>query len=220
MSEATAQPRRSSEHLLKILLHLRVVDGEKREGMRGRILEQAITEFTGRGYAGTSMRQIAEGCGIKAASLYAHFPDGKEQLLREALRDIFDEFLAHLVKPITVDMDDETQFRVVVRQHITWQLRRKAVAWDAAVRQFGVAEILDQAGVARERERQEIYHSYMASLIASLRNESNVRDRMTAVVILCDQAPMWLDPLRPAAEQEDEIVERVGALVHDLAKGA
>jgi len=58
--------------------------GEKprREG----ILRAARDAFTRYGYAGTSMRRIAEATGVTKAALYYHFPD-KETLFRVAIED-------------------------------------------------------------------------------------------------------------------------------------
>lgn len=50
---------------------------------RNRILDAAFTLFSEKGFAATSMRDIADAVGIKAASLYNHFA-GKQQLF-EAL---------------------------------------------------------------------------------------------------------------------------------------
>jgi AcrR family transcriptional regulator len=44
-----------------------------------RIREVATTLCFERGYHGTTMREIARGAGMKAASLYNHYP-GKQEL--------------------------------------------------------------------------------------------------------------------------------------------
>lgn len=51
------------------------VEGNARE----RILEEALTLFSNKGYAATTMRDIADAVGMKAASLYNHFK-GKWEL--------------------------------------------------------------------------------------------------------------------------------------------
>ena len=62
----------------------------KPEGTRGVILEVALKLFAERGYAGASIREIAEAVGMKSASLYAHFPS-KEHILAELCRIGHDE---------------------------------------------------------------------------------------------------------------------------------
>ncbi len=51
-------------------------------GTRNLILESALELFADRGYEGVSVQDIAAAVGIKAASLYAHFP-GKEGIFRD-----------------------------------------------------------------------------------------------------------------------------------------
>ena len=48
-------------------------------GTRDRILEVSLQLFSAQGFAGTSMRQIAVGAGMRASSLYNHFA-GKEAI--------------------------------------------------------------------------------------------------------------------------------------------
>lgn len=57
----------------------------KPEGTRGVILEVSLKLFAERGYAGASIREIAEAVGMKSDSLYAHYPS-KEHILAELCR--------------------------------------------------------------------------------------------------------------------------------------
>ena len=41
---------------------------------RERIVDEALTLFSTKGYAGTTVRDIADAVGIRDASLYKHFP--------------------------------------------------------------------------------------------------------------------------------------------------
>ena len=58
-------------------------------GTKDRIINTAILLFSDRGYSKVSVRDIAEGVGIKAASLYSHFKS-KEEILHR-LYDYFFE---------------------------------------------------------------------------------------------------------------------------------
>ena len=55
------------------------------DGTLRRIYEAALTRFAERGYHGTSVREIADACAIKASSIYAHVPS-KERLLHDLIR--------------------------------------------------------------------------------------------------------------------------------------
>ena len=60
------------------------VDDEPMADSRRMVLDHAARLFRQQGYAAVSMRDIAAACGIKAGSLYYHFPS-KEQIVTEVL---------------------------------------------------------------------------------------------------------------------------------------
>lgn len=53
--------------------------------MQDTIFHQALELFSEKGYAGTSMRELAKRCGTTASNVYNYFPS-KEDLLREVFR--------------------------------------------------------------------------------------------------------------------------------------
>jgi AcrR family transcriptional regulator len=57
---------------------------------RARILEAARGLFADQGYAGTSMRDLAEALGMTKAALYYHFP-GKAEILLALVEPVLDE---------------------------------------------------------------------------------------------------------------------------------
>jgi AcrR family transcriptional regulator len=64
--------------------------GSSAESTRARILEAARGLFADRGYAGTSMRDLAEALGITKAALYYHFP-GKADILLALVEPLLDD---------------------------------------------------------------------------------------------------------------------------------
>ena len=65
------------------------------------ILDLAIPLFAKSGYAGVSMRDIANVVGIKAASLYHHFPD-KQSLHLQAMARAFEDKAQGFAEALTV----------------------------------------------------------------------------------------------------------------------
>jgi AcrR family transcriptional regulator len=55
-----------------------------------RVLDMAEQLFMERGYAAVTLRDIADALGIRQASLYYHFPDGKEQLYVAMAERVFE----------------------------------------------------------------------------------------------------------------------------------
>lgn len=54
-------------------------------------IERIAEQFRRNGYAATSVSQLAEATGLGRASLYHHFPGGKEEMVREVFRKVGEE---------------------------------------------------------------------------------------------------------------------------------
>jgi AcrR family transcriptional regulator len=85
---------------------------------RENILEEAALLFKERGFAATSMRDLAERVGIEAASLYNHIKS-KDDILEDICTRIAGEYIAHLTeieqKPISTTEKVEALIRLHVR---------------------------------------------------------------------------------------------------------
>ena len=57
---------------------------------RQRVLDAALALFSQRGFAATSMRDLADRLDINAATLYSHYRGGKDDLLAGVLEPFFD----------------------------------------------------------------------------------------------------------------------------------
>jgi AcrR family transcriptional regulator len=89
-------------------------DGEDR---RAQILRVSAELFAERGYASTTVRNIAERTGLLSGSLYHHF-DSKESILEEILTDFFDELTQRVQRAIEEAGDDPAvAFRKLI--HVT-----------------------------------------------------------------------------------------------------
>ncbi len=88
------------------------------EGTAGRILGEALRLFAEKGFAGTSIRDLANACGIRSASLYSHFPT-KEHMLAELARIGHEEHHARLSAAASSSgPDPAARLRAVVRAHV------------------------------------------------------------------------------------------------------
>ncbi len=86
--------------------------GESRE----RILHTAEHLFNERGYASVTLRDIADALGIRQASLYYHFPGGKEALFVEVCEKSFDRHRTGLEEAIRrADTTPREQLRAAAR---------------------------------------------------------------------------------------------------------
>ena len=88
----------------------------KRE-RREEILDAAATLFKERGYAATTMRDLAEKIGIEAASLYNHI-HGKQDLLRQICFNTGQAHLTEMTRVEAMQADPATQVRAMIAAHV------------------------------------------------------------------------------------------------------
>lgn len=87
-------------------------------GRRAQILAAARTLFREKGYHATTIRDIAEVCGLLSGSLYAHIRT-KEDLLFEIVDDIADQFLVDMRRVLLAGGKPADQFRNALTAHIS-----------------------------------------------------------------------------------------------------
>lgn len=98
------------------------------DGTRRRIYEQALILFADRGYHGVSMRDIAQACGIKASSIYAHLAS-KEQLLYDLIVMAHEEHREGLRDALLgAGSEPADQLRAVVAAHVRFHAEYSMLA--------------------------------------------------------------------------------------------
>lgn len=85
------------------------------------IQKTAAKLFKEKGYTATSMRHLAEGIGIEAASLYNHI-SSKEELLRSICFETADAFVAHIDGVENSSLTPANQLVELIRFHIRMRL--------------------------------------------------------------------------------------------------
>lgn len=95
---------------------------------KDKIKQLALSLFAKKGYEGTTMNEIANGVGIKKASLYAHFK-GKEDLFFAVYEDLAREYVS-LMEQIMSDsenMEIEDRLYYIFEQYIIYYMRNPEV---------------------------------------------------------------------------------------------
>jgi len=85
---------------------------------RDEILQIAADLFAERGFAATTVREIADAAGILSGSLYHHF-DSKESMADELVHDLLDRVLAAYRRIVAESDDPEVALRGLVREAFT-----------------------------------------------------------------------------------------------------
>lgn len=118
-----------------------------------RVLDVAETLFMDRGYNAITLRDIADELGIKQASLYYHFPGGKEQLFQAMAERMFERHRQGIAAAIAANEGD-----------LRGQLRDVA-AWFSSQRPMKFMGMLhaDLAALSPEHKEQlaQIAHGAM-----------------------------------------------------------
>lgn len=89
------------------------------------VRKAALDLFSATGYDGTSMREIAAAVGVKAGSLYSHFPS-KEEILWQLVSDattLLDRVQDEAAAALPDSADAPTRLAVFVRTHTSYHAR-------------------------------------------------------------------------------------------------
>lgn len=102
-----------------------MAERKKASAQREHIIEKSSTLFWEKGYAETSMKDIAAACGFRPANIYNFFRS-KESILYEILRQEMDD----IVSPIKYLRDDESvdplaALRLMIENHVRLTLGEK-----------------------------------------------------------------------------------------------
>lgn len=183
---------------------------ERTEPTEARIRRAATVLFYERGYHATSMRDIAARVGIKAGSLYNHFPGKQDLLLRislEATRELYGGAIARL-EGVT---GAEPALRAYIRWHVEFHAthRLECRVADAELRalapeaRHAVVEVRD----AHEELCTELLRRGVRELGWHVANERVVS---IAILTLCTEVDAWFRDDGPLSAGE------VGELYADL----
>lgn len=141
---------------------------------RMRILDAAARVFRHKGYAATTLNEIAEAAEMKAGSLYYHF-ESKEQILEEVLnigmQSVHDAVVASQ-STLSPGATYEARIRAAVEAHLTTLLRHGDYT-SANIRIFGQ---IPQAVQRRHLRLRDAYGAYWRGLLVEAQRAGALRD--------------------------------------------
>lgn len=91
---------------------------------RRQILTVAEELFLARGYKGVSMKDIADAVHVKAAALYYHFPEGKEELFAEMVRQVLNEATEQMLQALAEASDFRERLTLLTQRLLVFPLDR------------------------------------------------------------------------------------------------
>lgn len=155
------------------------------------VLDAAAGVFAEHGYSGSSMRQIAEACGMQPGSLYYHFA-AKEDLLVAVYERGVEEIRAAVVEAIHRETDPWARIEAACAAHLETLLRRSPYAQVLiSVLPKNVPTAMDRLNAARA-EHEKVFKELVAALPLPVGT-----DRKTLRLMLLgalNWSRLWFDP--------------------------
>lgn len=156
---------------------------------RSRILDTAAELFWRQGYHATTMRQIAAGVGIKAASLYNHFESKQELLFRIAYDTMSEMYEAVMASMASADKPEE-RLRAFVRAHTSYCIVERYRARVAD--ELRDLEPHNLEAVITIRDRYElVLRQILKELDAGTGRVSDVAVTANALATMASQVSTW-----------------------------
>lgn len=191
-------------------------------------MKVALQKFLQHGYAGTSMKALAQELGVSAPAIYWYFPS-KDDLYVSVLDAAMKDFLAHVRDSITED-EPVRKLGQVVRAHVTWTLQKlgAARAFDLTMSYKGEAHEMSSErlepifGMVRSYV-SDIQGILQAGKDSGVMQVDDVATTSFAIATLCDYVYTWFDPAGPmsiaavANRYEGLVRNMVGASTHQAS---
>lgn len=191
------------------------------EHTRERLLQAALRRFSERGFAGTTVKQIAADVGLKAPAIYNHYAS-KEELLIAASTWALDAFQDFVLRSDDPALSDVQRLEGLVRRHVIYQLTNLEVARanDVVLDEVAMQEALP-AEMSRElRRRMRVHLDLVTTLAESILGphaQPGARTTALAITTLCDRVNVWYRPDGP--HTPDEVADDYWVLAQRLLRG-
>lgn len=150
----------------------------ERGDTRQELLDEALRLFAEKGYAGTSIREIAEGVGVRDSAIYSHFSSK-----RELLDSLIDESGPHLLNRLGLDFD-----RLSERppsEALPEFLERLLQAWDEE-RPRMLISMLTREGLTGVHEALEAVQKRLMPHFRRWASEGSLRDDVPPKFLLSE----------------------------------
>jgi AcrR family transcriptional regulator len=165
------------------------------------IADVATRLFSERGYHGTSMRDIAEGSGVRAASLYAHIAR-KEDLLYGIVSRAAERFMADVEAAATAATRPRERLRAAMRAHV------RVVAEDVRAARVFHHEWTALTGDRRAEvvRLRDHYEEIWDGIVRDLPGAAEHKMARLLVLSAANWVYTWYDPDGPLSP--DEVADR------------
>jgi AcrR family transcriptional regulator len=199
-----------------------IVATHERAAAAERILRAAIALFRVRGYHGSSMRTLARGLRMEAASLYYHF-GSKQEILFAILDRTLDDLLHGVGRAVAAVEGPEARLRAAVRFHVLFHAHSQHEAFLSHSELRSLTQGNLRLVLIRRDEYERVFRGLLTSGVrAGVFQVSDVRLTAMAILTMCTGVATWFsDRGRLAPESiADRYVEMILRSVKRCPKGS
>ena len=179
------------------------------------LLDAAREEFAERGFAGTSIRSLADRAGISMSVLY-HYYRSKQELIEAIILEQIDEYFGIYEQEVAGVGDGPVErldavIRSIIRFQVSGSARMNLVERE---RRHLSAGFMEKFGKLAERATELIRGPIAAGIAAGLFHTPYPEETRLAITAMCNAVGDWYDPNGPRSL--DEIIDRHIELAHIL----
>lgn len=104
-----------------------------------KVLEAFLDVAITHGFTAVSMRSLAQALNMKAPSLYAHFPEGREQIVSQTLRWHYSQYGVNLLKVLSESSNLQECWDNAIEVHLANQIKKpESKLWDLMVATYNI----------------------------------------------------------------------------------
>lgn len=187
----------------------------RRELVEAQIYEQATRLFAERGFAGTSLQDIADAMGMTRPSLY-YYVKNKDELLARLVTEITEAPAAATEEIAGRELDAVTKLRELVRL-IAGQQARHAARFQLVIR--SESELPDDLAGAHQAAKRRVLDGFTRVVDQGIRSGEfrprPVRTTALALIGMCNWVAWWFRPggVQSPEEVGEQMAEMAVAMV-------
>ncbi len=137
------------------------------------IKEKASYLFRKKGYAATSMQDIALAMDMKAASLYNHI-SSKQEILQELLMGIAGEFTSGMEDILSSTLDTQAKLEALVNLHVQLTLHNS----DSIALITGEWVHLSEPELTQYKKQRSVYEQRFLSILSACQKEGLIAKKV------------------------------------------
>ncbi|GAA1522583.1 TetR/AcrR family transcriptional regulator [Streptomyces albidochromogenes] len=157
--------------------------GQKGEETRGKLLNATQRLIEAGGYYNAGLNQVVAASGAPKGSLYFHFPDGKDQLIEEAVRQGGQEISA-LLTGLHQDFEEGGTADMLAALLKVLGDRLEASGWRQGCPVTTVALEMAAGNTALQRACSEVYASWEGALADRFEADGHPSPQSAATAVL------------------------------------